>query len=60
MADQVSRMAKGVVVSIFHEVADELFGVDSRAASGFQDERDKIDMWISLKFDLLRSLGHVA
>ena len=30
------------------------------AAGGVQDERNKIDMWISVKFDLLRSLCHVA
>ena len=60
MADQVCRMASGQVVSIFHEVADELLGVESRAASGLQDERNKIDMWISIKFDLLRSSGCVT
>ena len=32
-------------VGIFHEVADELFGVVSRAASGFQDEGNKVDVW---------------
>ena len=57
MADQVSRMASGRegVVSIFHEVAEELFGVDSRAASGLQDEQNKVDMEISIKFDFLCS-----
>ena len=42
MADQVSRMAWWIV-GIFDEVADELFGVVSRAASSLQDERDKVD-----------------
>ena len=56
-ADHVSRMT--TVVCIFHEVADELLGVISRAACGLQDERDKVDVWISINFDLLCSLGHV-
>ena len=30
----------------------------SGAASGLEDEWDKVDVWISVKFDLLRSLGH--
>ena len=42
------------VVGIFHEVADELFG------SGLQDEQDKVDVWISVNFDLVSSLGHVT
>ena len=29
-------------------------------AGGFQDERDKVDVWIFFKFDLLSSLGHVT
>ena len=60
MADQVSRMASGGLSAIFHQVADELFGVVSRAAGGLQDERDKVDVWISVKFDLLSSLGVVS
>ena len=48
MADQVSRMASGRVVCVFREVVDEFFGVVSRAAR------------ISVKFDLLCSLGHVT
>ena len=47
------------VVCVFHEVADELFGVVFRAACGLRDERNKIDVWISIKFDLLCSLGIV-
>ena len=60
MADQVSRMASGGVVGVLHAVADELLGVVSRAASGLQDDRDKVDMWISVTFDFLSSLGHVT
>ena len=30
------------------------------AAGGPQDERDKVDVWISVKFDLLSSLDHVT
>ena len=60
MADQVSRMASGEVVCVFHEVADELLGVVSRAARGLQAERNKVDVWMSVKFDLLCSLGHVT
>ena len=50
---------EGRVVCIFHEVADEL-GVISRAACGLQDERDKVDVRVSVNFDLLCSLGHVT
>ena len=32
----------------------------TRAAGGLQDERDKVDEWISVKFALLSSLGQVA
>ena len=60
MADQVSRMASGRVVCVFREVVDEFFGVVSRAASSLQDERKKVGVWISVKFDLLCSLGHVT
>ena len=48
------------VVCVFHEVAAELLGVLSWATSGLQDERGKVDVWISVKFDLLCSLDHVA
>ena len=40
-------------VCVFHEVADELLGVVSRATCGLQDEWDEVDVWISVKFDLL-------
>ena len=59
MADQVSRMASGGL-SASHEVVDELFGVVSRAASGFQEERNKFDVWISVKFDLALGLPRDA
>ena len=39
----------GGFVCIFHEVADELLDVVPGAACGFQDERDKVDVWISAK-----------
>ena len=45
------------VVGVSHEVADELLGVVSRAACSLQGERDKVDAWISVKFDLLCSLA---
>ena len=32
----------------------------SRVTSGLQDERNKVDVWISIKFDLLCSFGHVT
>ena len=48
------------VVCIFHEVADEFCGVVSRAASGLEDARDKVDVWISVKINPLSSLGHVT
>ena len=54
----MSRIARERVVCIIHEVADELLGVISRAACGPQDERGKVD--VSVKFDLLCSLGHVT
>ena len=44
------------VVGTFQEVADELFGVASRAAGGLQDERDKVDVWISVEFDHLMAM----
>ena len=28
--------------------------------SGLEDERDKVDVWISVTFGLLSSLGHVT
>ena len=48
------------IVCVFRAVADELLGVMSRAACGLQDERDKVDVWISVEFALLCSLGHVT
>ena len=54
------RMAcEGLSASLMRFV-DELFGVVSRAASGLEDEGDKVDVWISVKFDLFSSLGHVT
>ena len=35
-------------------------GVWSRTAGGLKDERDKVDVWISVKFALLSSLGRVS
>ena len=48
------------IVCVFRAVADELLGVISRAACGLQDERGKVDVWISVEFALLSSLGHVT
>ena len=52
--------AKWRIVGVFHEVANELLGVVSGAASGLKCERDEVDVWISVEFGLLSSLGHVA
>ena len=30
----------------------------ARPACGLKNERDKIDVWVPVKFGLLRSLGH--
>ena len=49
-----------MIVSVFHEVVDEFPGVWPRAASGLEDERDKVDVWISVKFVLLSPLCHVS
>ena len=38
----------------------KLFGVETWAARGLEDERDKVDVWIPVKFGLLSSLGHVT
>ena len=48
------------MVGVFHEGADELLSMVSRAACGLQDEGDKVDVWVPIKTDLLGSLGHVT
>ena len=50
----------GRIVGVFHEVADDLFGVVSRAAGGLEHERDEVDVWKSVKFGLFSSLSHVT
>ena len=37
------------------EDTEELLDVTSRAASGFWDKRDLIDVWVALELDLSRS-----
>ena len=60
MADQVSRMAcEGLSASLMRLLMNFL-GVVSRAASGLEDEGDKVDVWISVKFDLFSSLANVT
>ena len=59
-ADQVSEWQEWGVVSVFHEVVDEFYGMWSGAAGGLKDERDKVDVWISVKFTLLSYIGHVS
>ena len=54
-ADQVSVMAS---VGISHEGADEISGVWTRSTCGLEDERNEVDVWISVKFVLFRSFGH--
>ena len=46
MADQVSWMASG--------------GLSASAAGALKDEKDNVDVWISVEFALLSSLGHVS
>ena len=48
------------VVSISHEVTDEFSDVWTRSTWGLEDERDDVDVWISVEFALLSSLGHVS
>ena len=60
MADWVSRMASGGLSASVMRFLNELFGVVSTAACSLQDERNKIDVWISIKFDVLCSLGIVS
>ena len=60
MVDQVSRMASGGLSASFMKLLMNFFGVVSRAASGPQDERNKVDVWVSIKLDLLGSLGHMT
>ena len=60
MAGQVSRMASGGFSASFMRLLMNFFGVASRAASSLQAERDKVDVWISVKFGLFSSLGHVT
>ena len=58
MADQVSMMASGGVIGISHEVANEFPGMWARRTCGLEDERNEVDVWISVKFVLFRSFGH--
>ena len=46
------------VVSISQEVANEFPGMWAWPTCCLKDERDKIDVWVPVKFGLLRSLGH--
>ena len=58
MADHMSRMVGGRVVSVPHEVADEFSGVWTRSTCGLEDERNGVDVRVSVKFALFCSLGH--
>ena len=59
-ADHLSRMAIGCQSASLKRLLRFFFGVESWSSSGFQDDWGKVDKWIALKLDLLRSLGHVS
>ena len=46
-------------MGVFHEGADELVGVIAGTARGLQDKKNKVDVKVTIKLDLLGSLGHV-
>ena len=48
------------MVGVFHQGTDELLGMVSTAACGPQEKGDKVDVRVSIKFDLLGSLGHAT
>ena len=45
------------VVSISQQVVNEFPGMWTRSACCLKNERDQIDVWVSVKFGLLRSLS---
>ena len=49
---------KWQVIGISHEVANVFPGVWARPACCLEDERNEVDVWISVTFVLLRSFGH--
>ena len=59
MADHVSRMASGGLSASFMELLMSFLGLISRVICRLQDEKDKVDVWMSIKLDLLCFLGHV-
>ena len=48
------------LVGVTHEATDELLGLIAKATCGFYDKWNKVDVWIAIERDLLRSLGHVT
>ena len=46
------------VVSISQQVVNEFPGMWTRSTCCLKNERDQIDVWVPVKFGLLRSLGH--
>ena len=46
------------VAGISHEVADGFSGVWTRSTCGVEDERNEVDVWVSVEFVLLSSFGH--
>ena len=59
MADQVSRMPSGGLSASFMRSLMN-FLAWSGGCQWSQCERDEVDVWISVDFGLLSSLGHVA
>ena len=54
MVDQ----AIGGFVSISQQIVNEFPGMWTRSASCLKNKRDQMDVWVPVKFGLLRSLGH--
>ena len=50
-------MAEWRVIGIWHEVANEFPGMWARPTCGLEDERNEVDVWISVKFVLFRFFG---
>ena len=47
------------VISISQQVVNEFPGMWAKPTCGLDDEGNKIDVWISVKFVLFRSMGHI-
>ena len=43
-------MASGGLSGVSHEITDEFSGVWARSTCCLEDERDEVDVWVSVEF----------